>query len=618
MTAPQLRQLFLNYFSKQDHAVIPSAPLQPENDPTTLFITAGMHPLVPYLLGQPHPKGKRLTSVQKCVRTTDIEEVGDTTHLTFFEMLGNWSLGDYFKQKAIQMSWEFLTSPDYLNLDPEKLFVTVFAGDSDAPQDEEAVQIWQEVFKKNKISHPDQRIFYYGKKENWWGPAGQTGPCGPSTEIFYYTGSTDPFAANFDDEPAASHSQFIEIWNNVFMKYNKNNDGSFTPLDQHNVDTGLGLERMLAILNWIKEEITQPDPFLTDLFQPTIKKIEHFTLQKYQPQATNKSDSNADNVNRSLRIIADHLRSAVFMIQDGVVPQNKEAGYILRRLIRRSVRELHKLDLPADQISGAITDLVSTITDNPAYQEAYPQLALNKTSIVSTIVDEVSKFSKTLQRGLKEAQKHQQLTAKIAFDLYQTYGFPFEMTAEIAQERGEKINQEKFYQELEEHQQLSRQQSGQTFKGGLADNSDQTTRYHTATHLLHAALRLVLGNHVHQAGSNITAKRLRFDFTHDQALTDQEIQAVEQWINDRITEDLPVTCQTMDKQAALDSGAMAFFAEKYPQEVTVYSIGDLKQPVSKELCGGPHVESTGQIGSIEIFKQKSSSAGVRRLYLRNK
>lgn len=605
MTAQQLRQQFLEFFESKSHAIIPSAPLVPENDPTTLFITAGMHPLVPYLLGQDHPKGKRLTSVQKCVRTTDIDEVGDTTHFTFFEMLGNWSLGDYFKKEAINWSWEFLTSPDYLNLDPEKLFVTVFAGDDDAPRDEEAASIWQEVFSKTKVSHAQDRIFYYPKKENWWGPAGQTGPCGPSTEIFYYTGSKDPFATDFKDEPSADNSDFIEIWNNVFMKYNKQADGSFPPLEQHNVDTGLGLERMLAILSWIKGDIQKPDPYLSPLLNPTITKLEQLTGNSYSGDTAS-----------SLRLITDHLRSAVFMIMDGVVPSNKEQGYVLRRLIRMAVRELRLLGIAKTQLQGAMVDTLPTILSNEEYLSAYPELTGNATQIVTTITDEVAKFTRTLDKGLKKAQEYDLLNAQVAFDLYQTYGFPFEMTAQLATERGQKIDKTKFYQELEEHQQLSRQQSGQGFKGGLADHSEAAKRYHTATHLLHAALRKVLGEHVHQAGSNITAKRLRFDFTHEKALTSQELTAVQKWINDQIKANLPVTCQKMNKQTALNSGALAFFEEKYPDEVTVYTIGNDSNWISKELCGGPHVENTAEIGPIEIFKQKSSSAGVRRVYLR--
>lgn len=608
ITAQDLRQKFLDFFESKQHAILPSASLLPDNDPTTLFITAGMHPLVPYLLGQPHPAGKRLASIQKCVRTTDIDEVGDPTHLTFFEMLGNWSLGDYFKPETIAWSWEFLTSPTGLDLDKEKLFVSVFAGDEDAPRDDESIAIWQDIFQREGISHPEKRIFKYPKSENWWGPAGMTGPCGPDTEIFYYTGADDPFAPDFSDEPAADNSDFIEIWNNVFMQYNKQSDGDFIPLSQHNVDTGLGLERMLAILNWIQGELPVADLYQTQLFKPSIELLEKVSDKSYL-----ESDSG-----RSMRIMADHLRSAVFMVQDGVVPANKERGYILRRLIRRAVRELHKLGVEHSQFNQIIEELIKTFTDNPEYVSQYPEIQTNQTQINQTIVQEVSKFTKSLAKGLREAEKHEQLTGEIAFQLYQTYGFPLEMTVEIAQERGQQIEVADFQIEFKNHQELSRQQSAGTFKGGLADHSAVVTRFHTATHLLHSALRQVLGDHVHQEGSNITADRLRFDFSHPQALTDTELQQVENWINDQIKADLPVSKSSMPKDEALESGALAFFKEKYPNIVTVYTIGDEDKWVSRELCGGPHVSHTSEIGEVEIFKQKASSAGVRRVYLRFK
>ncbi len=608
ITAQDLRQKFLDFFESKEHAILPSASLLPDNDPTTLFITAGMHPLVPYLLGQPHPAGKRLASIQKCVRTTDIDEVGDPTHLTFFEMLGNWSLGDYFKPETIAWSWEFLTSPTGLDLDKEKLFVSVFAGDEDAPRDDESIAIWQDIFQREGISHPEKRIFKYPKSENWWGPAGMTGPCGPDTEIFYYTGADDPFAPDFSDEPAADNSDFIEIWNNVFMQYNKQSDGDFIPLSQHNVDTGLGLERMLAILNWIQGELPVADLYQTQLFKPSIELLEKVSDKSYL-----ESDSG-----RSMRIMADHLRSAVFMVQDGVVPANKERGYILRRLIRRAVRELHKLGVEHSQFNQIIEELIKTFTDNPEYVSQYPEIQTNQTQINQTIVQEVSKFTKSLAKGLREAEKHEQLTGEIAFQLYQTYGFPLEMTVEIAQERGQQIEVADFQIEFKNHQELSRQQSAGTFKGGLADHSAVVTRFHTATHLLHSALRQVLGDHVHQEGSNITADRLRFDFSHPQALTDTELQQVENWINDQIKADLPVSKSSMPKDEALESGALAFFKEKYPDIVTVYTIGDEDKWVSRELCGGPHVSHTSEIGEVEIFKQKASSAGVRRVYLRFK
>lgn len=603
--AQELRQKFLDFFESKDHAIIPSSSIVPDNDPTTLFITAGMHPLVPYLLGQPHPEGTRLADIQKCVRTIDIEEVGDTTHLTFFEMLGNWSLGDYFKREAIEWSWEFLTSPQWLGLDAEKLFVTVFEGDSDAPRDEESAGIWLEVLKAAGVSHPEKRIFYYPKSENWWGPAGITGPCGPDTEIFYYTGTADPFAADFADEPANDISDFVEVWNNVFMQYNKLADGSFEPLEQNNVDTGLGFERMLAILNWIQGEIPQPDPYLTELFTPALEVLRRTSGYEYQ---IGHQDS--------MRVVADHVRAAVFMVEDGVQPANKERGYVLRRLIRRAVRELYKLDLDDTQYAPVMNQMVSAYCNSPAYATQYPEIREHQDDIVSIVTDEVEKFAKALRKGLREIDKYEQLDGQIAFDLYQTYGFPLEMTQEIAQERGQTVDPSSFRQQFESHQALSREQSGQTFKGGLADHSDAATRYHTATHLLHAALRQVLGDHVHQEGSNITADRLRFDFSHDSALTDAEIKQVEQWINAQVDADLPVTKSVMPKDEALESGALAFFKEKYPDTVSVYTVGSEDSWVSRELCGGPHVDHTAAIGHVEIFKQKSSSAGVRRVYLR--
>ncbi len=606
ITATELRHQFLDFFREKDHAVIPSASLVPDNDPTTLFITAGMHPLVPYLLGQPHPEGKRLVDVQKCVRTVDIEEVGDVTHFTFFEMLGNWSLGDYFKREAIEWSWEFLTSPKWLGLNPEKLFVSVFAGDADAPRDDEAAEIWKSVLAKSGVSQPEKRIYFYPKSENWWGPAGQTGPCGPDTEIFYYTGEADPFAPGFNDEPSAGQSAFIEIWNNVFMQYNKNADGSFVPLKQHNVDTGLGLERMTAILNWLQGNIADPDPYTTDLFRPIIAELEKISGQSY-----------ADLVaRRSMRIVADHLRSVIFVIQDGVVPTNKERGYVLRRLIRRAVRELFKLGVPTENYRTTVESLVGLFIANSEYDEAYPELAVNRESITALISTEVEKFTKTLRKGLHEIEKYPQLDGEIAFQLYQSYGFPLEMTQEIAMERGQTVDADGFRSEFIKHQELSRQLSAGTFKGGLADHSEAATRFHTATHLLHAALRRVLGESVHQEGSNITSDRLRFDFSYDRPLADQEIEQVENWINQQIKLDLVVTKQTMPKDKALASGALAFFKEKYPDTVSVYTIGGEENWISRELCGGPHVNHTGEIGPIEIFKQKPVSAGVRRLYLR--
>ncbi len=606
ISAHHLRAQFLAFFQSKQHAIIPSASLVPDNDPTTLFITAGMHPLVPYLMGQPHPEGKRLADVQKSVRTVDIEEVGDRTHLTFFEMLGNWSLGDYFKKEAITWSWEFLTGKEWLALDPEKLFVTVFAGDDDAPRDEESAAIWLEVLTRAGVSHPEKRIYYYPKSENWWGPAGQTGPCGPDTEIFYYTGSADPFAAEFQDEPAASPSDFVEIWNNVFMQYNKQADGSFEKLVQHNVDTGLGLERMTAILNWIAGNIAEPDAYQTPLFTFALQIMEEKSGKSYAEESAR----------RQMRIVADHLRSALFIIQDGVVPTNKERGYVLRRIIRRAARALYQLGVRQEDIVPVTQEIARAFSQSPEYNQQYPELLQNIDQNMSTLTSEVEKFLRSLRKGLQEIEKYPQLDGKIAFHLYQSYGFPWEMTAEIAHERGQDLDKDAFSQEFQNHQDLSRTQSGQTFKGGLADHSQAATKYHTATHLLHAALRKVLGNEVHQEGSNITAERLRFDFSFDRALTPEELSAVENWINEQIEKDLPVWVETLPKDEALASGALAFFQEKYPDTVTVYTVGEKGNWVSRELCGGPHVTHTGEIGHIEIFKQKPVSAGARRIYLR--
>jgi alanyl-tRNA synthetase len=606
ISAQQLRSKFLDYFRSQKHAIIPSASLIPDNDPTTLFITAGMHPLVRYLLGQPHPEGTKLANIQKCIRTVDIQEVGDRTHLTFFEMLGNWSLGDYFKKEAITWSWEFLTSPEYMGLDPEKLFVTIFEGDQDAPLDQESYDIWLEVLTKAGVSHPEKRIYSYPKSENWWGPAGVTGPCGPDTEIFYYTGSADPFASDFNDEPANSPSDFVEVWNNVFMQYNKNADGEFEKLAKNNVDTGLGFERMLAILNWIGGAIPEPDAYQTELFEPAIKLITQTSGQSY-------SDPTAQ---RSLRIIADHIRSSVFLVQDGVTPSNKERGYVLRRLIRRSVREMFKLGIPENQYVSLTRQIIGIFCTHVAYSSQYPELTANRSAVAQVIAEEVDKFTKALQKGLRELEKYPQIDGQVAFQVYQSYGFPLEMTEEIAKERGQHVDNSEFRAQFEQHQSLSRNQSAQTFKGGLADHSVEATRFHTATHLLHAALRHIVGTHVHQEGSNITGERLRFDFSHDTSLTPEQLQSVQDWINQQITADLPVTRDTLPKEEALSQGALAFFNEKYPDTVSVYTIGTPENWVSKELCGGPHVTRTSEIGTVEIFKQKPVSAGVRRVYLR--
>lgn len=613
LTAAQLREKFREFFAHHNHALIPSASLVPDNDPTALFTTAGMHPLVPYLLGQPHPLGNRLANVQKCIRTTDIEEVGDNTHQTFFEMLGNWSLGDYFKKEAIEWSFAFLTNPHWLGLDPKKLVVTIFEGDEDAPEDTESAKIWLEVFTNAGLTDGAERIFRYPKSENWWGPAGQTGPCGPDTEIFYFTGEGDPVKNRGTAQPSDSGGPFVEIWNNVFMQYEKKTDGSYEKLSQHNVDTGLGLERMVAIINWLKGALPNPDPYRTDLFAPTIEAImgaSKTTWQEYDAQPV---------LRRSVRIAADHLRAATFIVSDAVTPSNKERGYVLRRLIRRSARELYKLNIPFENLASVVEKVVETIVDTPAYKDEsyFAASSLTTAEIVAVIRDETSRFATALRKGLSLAQKMDLIDGSAAFNLYQNYGFPLEMSEEIALEKGQSIDKNVFREQFSHHQDLSRQQSAGVFKGGLADHSAQVTKYHTATHLLHAALQDILGPHVRQEGSNITAERLRFDFRHPQSLTQEELRAVEDWMNQKIQLDLPVQRLEMPKTEAEKLGAMAFFREKYGDVVSVYRIGNEEKPVSLEFCGGPHVSSTGEIGPIHIVKQGAVGSGIRRLYLAN-
>ena len=569
--ASEIRDKYLKFFESRGHKIIPSAPLVPENDPTVLFTTAGMHPLVPYLLGQPHPLGKRLVDYQKCLRTDDIDEVGDTFHHTFFEMLGNWSLGDYFKKEAITWSYEFLTQK--LNIDPGRLYVSCFAGDADAFKDEESAQIWQ------SLGIPKERTYFFGKKDNWWGPAGLTGPCGPDTEMYYDTTQTP---CGSDCQPGDNCGRFCEIWNDVFMQYNKTADGKFEKLPQPNVDTGMGLDRTTAVLNGFD------DDYLTDLWQPIIKSIEAVSGRKYV------------EYKKSFRIIADHLRAAVFVIADGIQPSNKERGYILRRLIRRAALQLKSLEIKSpDPIVTAI--IVSM-------KQYYP--SIDSPAPMQIISSEIAKFQSTLDRGLRELNKLDVVSGKAAFDLFQTYGFPWEMTAELAKEKGLQINKTEFEKEFKKHQILSRTASKGMFKGGLQDQSEITTKYHTATHLLHAALRQVLGSHVQQKGSNITVARLRFDFSHDSKLTDSQIHDIEDLVNQKISEDLPVTKVEMKKSDALAQGALAFFPEKYPEVTSVYQIGDF----SKELCGGPHANSTGEIGRIKIVREESAGSGLRRIY----
>lgn len=579
MKAIEIRNKYLKFFENHGHAVIPSAPLIPENDPSVLFTTAGMQPLVPYLLGEKHPSGTRLTDYQKCVRTNDIDEVGDNRHLTYFEMLGNWSLGDYFKEESIQMSFDFLTKE--LQIPVEKLSVTVFAGDEDCPRDEVAAECWK------KAGILDGHIYYYGKDDNWW-IAGEEGPCGPDTEMFYDTGKP---ACGPDCQPSCDCGKYVEIWNNVFMEYFKDKDGKYTKLAQRNVDTGLGLERMTMLLQG------EETPFDTEIFKPVMNKL--VELEKV-------------DIIESRRIIAEHLRSSMMIISDGGRPSNVDRGYVLRRLIRRMVRHMNKLQINLDEISTLIDINVENL------KEMYPELEKNAEIIKVVIIEEKNKFVKTLAHGEKEFQKEMNkakqqgktmIDGQVVFKLYDTYGFPPEVTKELAEENEMTVDVKKFDELFKEHQEKSRLGSEQKFKGGLAEQNDITIAYHTATHLLNAALKQVLGPDTHQRGSNITVERMRFDFNCDHKMTDEEKQKVENLVNQWIKEELDVTVEEMKKEEAVKSGAECMFIEKYPDVVTVYSIGN----VSKELCGGPHVKNTSELGTFKIKKEEASSAGVRRI-----
>ena len=576
MKAIEIRNKYLNFFEKHGHKVIPSAPLIPENDPSVLFTTAGMQPLVPYLLGEKHPEGTRLTDYQKCVRTNDIDEVGDNRHLTYFEMLGNWSLGDYFKEESIAMSFEFLTKE--LGIPVEKLSVTCFAGDEDCPRDEVAAEAWK------KAGIAEDHIYYYGKDDNWW-IAGEEGPCGPDTEMFYDTGKP---ACSDECQPSCDCGKYVEIWNNVFMEYFKNKNG-YTKLKQKNVDTGLGLERMAMLLQG------KETPFDTELFSPIMKKLEE--LQKQ------------DSI-ESRRIVAEHLRSSMMIISDGGRPSNLDRGYVLRRLIRRMIRHMNKLQIDLSELATLVELNVETL------KEMYPELEKNREIIKATMLEEKDKFVKTLANGEREFQKEinkltdtKIISGEIVFRLYDTYGFPPEVTKELAAENGYEIDIKQFEELFKQHQEKSRAGSEQKFKGGLAEQTEETISYHTATHLLNAALKQVIGKDAHQRGSNITADRMRFDFNCDHKLTDEEKKQVEDLVNKWIQEELPVTKQEMKKEDAIKSGAECMFIEKYPDIVTVYSIGN----ISKELCGGPHVSNTKELGTFKIKKEESSSSGVRRI-----
>ena len=576
MKAIEIRRKYLDYFKKHGHSVIPSAPLIPENDPSVLFTTAGMQPLVPYLLGEKHPEGKRLTDYQKCVRTNDIDEVGDNRHLTYFEMLGNWSLGDYFKDESIAMSFEFLTKE--LGIPVEKLYVTCFAGDEDCPRDEVAANAWK------KAGIPEDHIYYYGKEDNWW-IAGEEGPCGPDTEMFYDTGKP---ACGPDCQPSCDCGKYVEIWNNVFMEYFKDANG-YRKLEQKNVDTGLGLERMTMLLQG------KETPFDTELFSPVMDKLKE--LQKV-------------DIIESRRIVAEHLRSSMMIIADGGRPSNLDRGYVLRRLIRRMIRHMNKLQIDLNSLKELVDIYVESLG------EMYPELIENKGTIEQVIVEEKDKFVKTLEHGEREFQKAigklegtKVIPGEVVFRLYDTYGFPPEVTKELAKENGYEIDIDSFNELFKKHQEKSRAGSEQKFKGGLAETTKETIAYHTATHLLNAAIKQVIGKDAHQRGSNITVDRMRFDFNCDHKLTPEEKQQIEDLVNEWIKEGLPVTKEEMKKEDAIKSGAECMFIEKYPDIVTVYTIGD----VSKVLCGGPHVKNTSELGKFKIKKEESSSSGVRRI-----
>ena len=584
MKAIEIRNKYLEFFKRHGHAVIPSAPLIPENDPSVLFTTAGMQPLVPYLLGEIHPEGTRLTDFQKCLRTNDIDEVGDNRHLTYFEMLGNWSLGDYFKEESIAMSFEFLTKE--LGIPVEKLSVTCFAGDKDCQRDEVTASCWK------KAGIPEDRIYYFGKDDNWW-IAGEEGPCGPDTEMFYDTGKPK---CSENCNPSCGCGKYVEIWNNVFMEFFKTKDGKYTKLKQHNVDTGLGLERMTMLLQG------KETPFDTELFKPVMDKLQELAGEN-------------DSI-ESRRIVAEHLRASMMIIQDGGLPSNVDRGYILRRLIRRMVRHLRKLQINLNELGELIDLNIDTL------KEMYPELHQNSNKIKSVIIEEKDKFEKTLERGEREFNKivnrmkndgQDTISGQDLFTLYETYGFPPEVTQDLAREAGLKVDTTEFDKLFKEHQEKSRMGSEQKFKGGLAGTGEQEVRYHTATHLLNAALKVILGKDVHQKGSNITPERMRFDFSCDHKLTDEEKKKVEDLVNEWISRGLDVKCEEMKKDDAIKSGAECMFIEKYPDIVTVYSIGNDKETVSKELCGGPHVKNTSELGHFKIKKEEASSAGVRRI-----
>lgn len=584
MTANELRTMYVNFFKERGHKEIASASLLPENDPTVLFTTAGMYPLIPYLLGEKHPGGKRLTDVQKCIRTEDIDEVGDDIHCTFFEMLGNWSLGDYFKQKSISMSFEFLTN--YLQIPAERLAVTVFEGDELVPPDVEAEEIWK------NIGLTSDQIYRYGREDNWWGPAGQTGPCGPDTEIFYDMGKSK---CGPKCGPSCHCGKYVEIWNNVFMQYNKEADGTFTELKQKNVDTGMGLERVLTILNG------KNNVYDTDLFLPIMQKVEE--ILEREGRVLSEKDK---------RIICEHTRTITFILGDPmkISPSNTEQGYILRRLIRRIIRLFKKADINTNYLCE-LSDVIIQ-----QYKTTYPELGDNKEFILEQLQKEYTLFSKTLNDGLKKANRYLDnighcgvLSGELAFKLYDTYGFPIEFSSELASERGYRVDMDGFHKKFEEHQNKSRQGAAGKFAGGLADNNEKTARLHTATHLLNGALRRVLGDEVSQRGSNITSERLRFDFSFGRKVTKEELTQVEAIVNEAIAHNISVTSEEMTPEKAYGEGAVGVFSGKYGEIVKVYTVPGY----SKEICGGPHAKNTGELVSFKILKEEASSAGVRRI-----
>ena len=592
ITTEGLKEMYLRFFTEKGHTVISSASLIPENDPTVLFTTAGMHPLVPYLLGQKHPEGTRLTNVQKCVRTGDIDEVGDPSHLTFFEMLGNWSLGDYFKKEAITWSFEFLTDEKWLGIPKEKLFFTVFAGDEDAPRDTEAYELWRSVGVE------EDHIFFLDKKHNWWGPAGVTGPCGPDTEMFYDSGK--PKCCR-ECNPSCSCGKYLEIWNNVFMQYNKTAEGKYEPLVQCNVDTGMGLERTVGVLQGVKSV------YEIDSFAPIIKRIGELCGKDYY-------NTDEESV-RGFRILADHIRTATFMIGDerGILPSNVDQGYILRRLIRRAIRWAMRIGVP----DGSLSQVASVVIDT--FCGFYRELDAKRSFILEQISLEEERFQRTIRQGIREFDKLMRkfdyvdcekiIDGKSAFRLYDTFGFPIEFTVEMAAERGIPVDVEGFHKAFEAHQKKSQEGAEGRFKGGLADNSEKTTRLHTATHLLQAALRKVLGDEVAQKGSNITVERLRFDFSFPRKLTPEELKQVEDLVNEYIRADYEITCEEMTVDEARAQGAIGLFGDRYGERVKVYTMGT----ASKEICGGPHANRTGELVHFTIKKEEASSAGVRRI-----